>query len=79
LNNQLRQKCIEAADAAYWKAYITGSEQRMTEAFDAMLDVLADNIFEWERAAMESESGYVMSSTLLAVLRGPSDSLEETP
>jgi hypothetical protein len=42
LNNQLRQKCIEAGNTAYWKAHMAGREQRMGAAFDAMLDVLAD-------------------------------------
>jgi hypothetical protein len=41
--NNLRQKCIEAGNSAYWKAHMAGREDRMDAAFEAILDVLADN------------------------------------
>jgi hypothetical protein len=72
LNNQLRQKCIEAGATAYeGYEFYTGSsdfvpEDAMASALDAILDVLADNADEWWAEASPYDP---TADDLLAVLR----------
>lgn len=86
MNNQLRQKCIEAgAEAESLHGFTEETQHLIAEdLLDEYLQVLADNADEWDDAAFhaaEDNFSMVGPTHYLAVLRNgrtDADSLEET-